>query len=144
MEGEDMRVAIPSNRSLVSFVYCKRELSDDAMPPIIFLFFVEWCSCTPSIITPPNLLISYVHCHSLLIICSDIDRDVVSISLSYFDRYLSRHTSIDETLYQLVAMTSLYVAVKLHSTRKISVASMVSIGIGASLIVDDVMWTISI
>lgn len=79
------------------------------------------------------MLISYVHCHSLLIICSDIDRDVVSISLSYFDRYLSRHTSIDETLYQLVAMTSLYVAVKLHSTRKISVASMVSIGIGASL-----------
>lgn len=68
----------------------------------------------------------------------------MSISLSYFDRYLSRHTSIDETLYQLVAMTSLYVAVKLHSTRKISVASMVSIGIGASLIVDDVMWTISI
>ena len=87
---------------------------------------------------PPNLLISYVHCHSLLIMCSDIDRDVVSISLSYFDRYLSRHTSIDETLYQLVAMTSLYVAVKLHSTRKISVASMVSIDIGASLIADHV------
>ena len=84
------------------------------------------------------MLISYVHCHSLLIMCSDIDRDVVSISLSYFDRYLSRHTSIDETLYQLVAMTSLYVAVKLHSTRKISVASMVSIDIGASLIVDHV------
>ena len=69
--------------------------------------------------------------------CSDIDRDVVSISLSYFDRYLSRHASIDETLYQLVAMTSLYVAVKLHSTRKISVASMVSIDFGAHR-VDDV------
>lgn len=60
----------------------------------------------------------------------DIDRDVVSISLSYFDRYISRHTSIDETLYQLVAMTSLYLAVKLHSTRKISVSSMSALSKG--------------
>jgi len=61
---------------------------------------------------------------------SDIDRDVVSISLSYFDRYLSRRASIDEALYQLVAMTSLYVAVKLHSTRKISVSSMSALSKG--------------
>jgi len=61
---------------------------------------------------------------------SDIDRDVVSISLSYFDRYLSRRASIDEALYQLVAMTSLYLAVKLHSTRKISVSSMSALSKG--------------
>lgn len=60
------------------------------------------------------------------IIFSDIDRDVVSIAISYMDRFLSHHTSIPETLFQLVAMTSLYLAVKQHSTRKINVQSMVS------------------
>ena len=58
---------------------------------------------------------------------SDIDRDLVSIALSYFDRYIARRDDINETLYQLAAMTSLYLAVKTHSTRKISVSSMVSI-----------------
>ena len=57
---------------------------------------------------------------------SDIDRDVVSIALFYFDRYLSFHMPIAESLFQLVAMTSLYLAVKVHSTRKISVAGIVS------------------
>ena len=57
---------------------------------------------------------------------SDLDREVVGIALSYFDRFVSHHTSIAESLFQLVAMTSLYIAVKLHSTRKISVESMVS------------------
>mmetsp|Transcript_6286 Transcript_6286/g.15628 ORF Transcript_6286/g.15628 Transcript_6286/m.15628 type:complete len:274 (+) Transcript_6286:205-1026(+) len=60
----------------------------------------------------------------------DIDRDVVSIALSYFDRYLAHHTSIAKALYQLVAMTSLYLAVKLHSTRKISVSSMSALSKG--------------
>lgn len=60
----------------------------------------------------------------------NIDRDVVSIGLSYFDRYLSNHTSIPETLFQLVAMTSLYLAVKINSTRKISVSSMSSLSKG--------------
>ena len=58
---------------------------------------------------------------------SEIDREVVGIALSYFDRYASRHTAIlAEPLFQLVAMTSLYLAVKLHSTRKLSVKSIVS------------------
>lgn len=60
----------------------------------------------------------------------DIDRDVVSIALSYFDRYLSCHASIHETMFQLVAMTSLYLAVKLHSTKKISVYSISSLSKG--------------
>ena len=50
----------------------------------------------------------------------------MSITLFYFDRYCAFHTNLDEALYQLVAMTSLYLAVKIHSPRKISVASMVS------------------
>lgn len=61
----------------------------------------------------------------------DIDRDVVSIALFYFDRYLSFHTPIAESLFQLVAMTSLYLAVKVHSTRKISVAGIVSLSKGS-------------
>lgn len=46
------------------------------------------------------------------------------LHMNILDRYLSRHLSIGESVYQLVAMTSLYLAVKLHSTRKISVSSM--------------------
>mmetsp|Transcript_28279 Transcript_28279/g.46396 ORF Transcript_28279/g.46396 Transcript_28279/m.46396 type:complete len:208 (-) Transcript_28279:273-896(-) len=61
---------------------------------------------------------------------SEIDRGVVSIALSYFDRYLSCHTSKDRTSFQLVSMTSLYLAVKLHSTRKISASSMSSLSKG--------------
>lgn len=60
----------------------------------------------------------------------DIDRDVVAIALSYFDRYISLNESIAESLFQLVAMTSLYLAVKLHSTRKISISSMSSLSKG--------------
>ena len=71
-----------------------------------------------------------ISCPSLFFVnssLSEIDREVVVIALSYFDRYASRHTAIlAEPLFQLVAMTSLYLAVKLHSTRKLSVKSIVS------------------
>lgn len=71
-------------------------------------------------------------CYQVIDHC-DIDRDVVGISLYYFDRYLSKITiqaSINEMLLQLVAMTSLYLAVKVHSTRKIAVSSMISLSEG--------------
>ena len=56
---------------------------------------------------------------------SDIDRDVVVIAISYFDRNLSkRKRNMNRSLTQLVAMTSLYLAVKLHSTKKVSVELM--------------------
>lgn len=76
-------------------------------------------------------------CYRVIDHC-DIDRSVVSIALSYFDRYLSLHTPTSETLIQLVAMSSLYLAVKLHSTRKISVSSMASLSQGR-LRVDQVL-----
>lgn len=60
----------------------------------------------------------------------DIERCVVSIAFSYFDRYLPHHESMTETLLQLVAMTSIYLAVKLHSTRKISVQSLARLSQG--------------
>lgn len=54
-------------------------------------------------------------------ILSDIDRDIVVIAVSYFDLYLStRKRNTDGSLIRLVAMTSLYLAIKLHSTKKIS------------------------
>lgn len=70
-------------------------------------------------------------CYQVVDHCN-IDRDVVSIALSYFDRYLSCHTSIadTDTVFQLVAMTSIYLAVKLHSTRKISISSISSLSKG--------------
>lgn len=65
-------------------------------------------------------------CYQLIDHC-DIDRGVVGIALAYFDRYLTLHTSMNEALVQLVAMTSLYLAVKVHSTKKISVSCMASL-----------------
>ena len=54
-------------------------------------------------------------------ILSDIDRDIVVIAVSYFDLYLSKRNG---SLIQLVAMTSLYLAIKVHSTKKISLKVM--------------------
>lgn len=121
VEGEDLRVVLPGHRSLVS-----------EAPPTIISFVCQSSKllfyrppsdncCSRSIgllpLTTAQPYSSASH--------SDIDRDVVSIALSYFDRYLSCHQSLDETLFQLVAMTSLYLSVKMHSTKKISIASMV-------------------
>jgi hypothetical protein len=58
-----------------------------------------------------------------------MDRDLVFIAMSFFDRYLSRY-HVDETLTQLVAMTCLYLAVKVHSSKKISISSIVSLSRG--------------
>lgn len=60
---------------------------------------------------------------------SDMDRDLVFIAMSFFDRFLSRY-QVDETLTQLVAMTCLYLAIKVHSSKKISIASIVSLSRG--------------
>ena len=67
-------------------------------------------------------MLDYAHMNNLSnCILSDIDRDVVVIAVSYFDLYLStRKRNTDGSLIRLVAMTSLYLAIKLHSTKKIS------------------------
>ena len=63
------------------------------------------------------------------IIFSQIDRDVVGFAISYFDRYLilsyqKSSSFVDEkSLIKLVGMSSLYLAVKLHGSRKLSAAS---------------------
>jgi len=70
-------------------------------------------------------------CYQVVDHC-DIDRDNVGTAMFYFDRYLSLHKrkSINENLIQLVAMTSLYLSVKLHGTKKISVSCMSSLSQG--------------
>lgn len=71
-------------------------------------------------------------CYQVIDQCH-IERGIVGIALDYFDRYLSKisfQKSMNEVLVQLVAITSLYLAVKVHSTRKISVSSMISLSQG--------------
>jgi hypothetical protein len=61
-----------------------------------------------------------------MLITSELGRDVVSYTMSYFDR-LVPHYSINDKIVQLVAMTCLYLAVKVHCSKKISPECMVAL-----------------
>ena len=52
--------------------------------------------------------------------------------MSFFDRYLSRvpELVLDDMMTQLVAMTSLYLATKIHSVKKISIATIIHLSEG--------------
>lgn len=58
----------------------------------------------------------------------DIDRSVVSIAIFFFDRYVSHHP--DEKNYLLAAMTCIYLAMKLHSSKMISPSTISSMSRG--------------
>lgn len=45
----------------------------------------------------------------------DFDREVVSVAMSYVDRYSSIHT-VNRRIFQLAAMTALYLAIKLYES----------------------------
>ncbi len=60
---------------------------------------------------------------------TDLDRELVSISTFYLDRYLSTRY-VNEELFQLVAMASIYLAIKIHSPKKIAIRSIVITGNG--------------
>ncbi|KAK1737948.1 cyclin family protein [Skeletonema marinoi] len=68
-------------------------------------------------------------CYQVVDHC-ELGRDVVSYAMSYFDRIVP-HYGINDTLVQLVAMTCLYLAIKVHCSKKISVQSMVSLSRGS-------------
>mmetsp|Transcript_27812 Transcript_27812/g.56895 ORF Transcript_27812/g.56895 Transcript_27812/m.56895 type:complete len:266 (+) Transcript_27812:294-1091(+) len=53
-----------------------------------------------------------------------IDRNTAGISLALFDLYLSKRCVASEEEYQLVAMTCLYIAIKMHSHKKIPISAM--------------------
>ena len=62
-----------------------------------------------------------------------MNRDLVYITMSFFDRYLSRVPVLvsDHMTTQLVAMTSLYLAIKVHSVKKLSIANIIYLSCGS-------------
>ena len=62
----------------------------------------------------------------------DIDREVVCYSTYYLDQYLSTRY-VDEELFQLAAITCIYLAIKLHSPKKVGIQCIASMGRGAIL-----------
>ncbi|KAL3811084.1 hypothetical protein ACHAXA_008061 [Cyclostephanos tholiformis] len=61
----------------------------------------------------------------------DLNREIVGISTFYLDQYLSKEHVHDDEVFQLTAMASLYLAIKLHSPRKVSIRAIASTGNGA-------------
>lgn len=59
----------------------------------------------------------------------DFSREVVSISMSFLDRYLSVR-SVDKRLFQLAAMTTLYMTIKIYERGTISMQSMIDLSRG--------------
>jgi hypothetical protein len=62
----------------------------------------------------------------------DIDREIVCYSTYYLDQYLS-HCYVDEELFQLAAITCIYLAIKLHSPKKVGIQCIASMGRGIIL-----------
>lgn len=59
----------------------------------------------------------------------DIEREIVCISTYYLDQYLSTRY-VDEKLFQLVAITCIYLAIKLHSPKKVTLQCIAAMGQG--------------
>lgn len=61
----------------------------------------------------------------------DLDRETVSVSFSYLDRFVSRyHNQLNHKTYQLAAMTTLYMAIKLYEMRKVGINAFISLSRG--------------
>ena len=98
MEVEDLRVVLLGRRPLVS-------RTTDAFGPSRASIGRD-SSLRASMI--PELNTTSAPSHPRPKWRSNLDRDVVSVALSYFDRYVSRHGPfIAETIFELVAMTLL-------------------------------------
>mmetsp|Transcript_12721 Transcript_12721/g.15490 ORF Transcript_12721/g.15490 Transcript_12721/m.15490 type:complete len:347 (+) Transcript_12721:103-1143(+) len=59
----------------------------------------------------------------------DINREVVAVSLSYLDRYLSTKR-VNKKIFQLAAMTTLYLAMKLYSKKSQPIGSLIELSRG--------------
>ena len=59
----------------------------------------------------------------------DFSREVVSISISFLDRYLSVR-AVDKRLFQLAAMTTLYMTIKIYERGTLSMSSMIDLSRG--------------
>ena len=59
----------------------------------------------------------------------DYDREIVAVSLSYLDRYLCKRP-VNKRTFQLVAMTTLYLACKLYDPNKLRMSSLIELSRG--------------
>eukprot|EP00558_Chaetoceros_sp_UNC1202_P003688 CAMPEP_0197233956 /NCGR_PEP_ID=MMETSP1429-20130617/1850_1 /TAXON_ID=49237 /ORGANISM="Chaetoceros sp., Strain UNC1202" /LENGTH=366 /DNA_ID=CAMNT_0042692275 /DNA_START=67 /DNA_END=1167 /DNA_ORIENTATION=- len=59
----------------------------------------------------------------------DFSREVVSVSMSYLDRYLSSRR-VNKKIFQLAAMTCLYLAIKLYEPTTLKISSLVGLSRG--------------
>ena len=59
----------------------------------------------------------------------DLNREVVCVTMSYLDRYLSKR-SVNRRIFQLAAMTALYLAIKLYEPGKIRMSSLIDLSRG--------------
>jgi lipoyl(octanoyl) transferase len=59
----------------------------------------------------------------------DFSREVVSVSIHYLDRFLATRPC-NKKIFQLAAMTSLFLAIKLYEPGKISMQSMIELSRG--------------
>lgn len=63
----------------------------------------------------------------------DFSREIVSIAVSYLDRYLSRRP-VNKKHFQLLAMSCLYLAIKLYEPGTVSMKSMIDLSRGYFLV----------
>jgi Cyclin, N-terminal domain len=63
----------------------------------------------------------------------DFSREVVSVSIHLLDRYLSTRT-VNKKVFQLTAMTTLFLAIKLYEPGKLSMSSMIELSRGFFLV----------
>eukprot|EP00580_Thalassiosira_gravida_P018045 CAMPEP_0201677510 /NCGR_PEP_ID=MMETSP0494-20130426/44271_1 /ASSEMBLY_ACC=CAM_ASM_000839 /TAXON_ID=420259 /ORGANISM="Thalassiosira gravida, Strain GMp14c1" /LENGTH=202 /DNA_ID=CAMNT_0048160479 /DNA_START=55 /DNA_END=660 /DNA_ORIENTATION=- len=59
----------------------------------------------------------------------DFNREVVSVAMSYLDRYLATRT-VNRRIFQLAAMTALYLAIKLYEPGKLRMSSLIDLSRG--------------
>ncbi|KAL7540820.1 hypothetical protein ACHAWF_006790 [Thalassiosira exigua] len=59
----------------------------------------------------------------------DFNREVVSVALSYLDRYLAGRT-VNRRIFQLAAMTALYLAIKLFEPGRLRMSSLIDLSRG--------------
>jgi hypothetical protein len=59
----------------------------------------------------------------------DFSREVVSVSIHYLDRFLAT-TQVNKKLFQLVAMTTLYLAIKIYEPGTLCMNSMIELSRG--------------
>jgi Cyclin, N-terminal domain len=59
----------------------------------------------------------------------DFSREVVSVSIHYLDRYLAKRP-VNKKVFQLAAMTTLFLAIKLFEPGRLSMASMIELSRG--------------